>query len=41
MTSGAEGGVGGYIYGATSTMIVGGLAAGAAFGLVKVLGVKE
>ena len=38
---GATGGWGGYLYGATSTMIVGGLAAGAAFGLVKVLGVKE
>ena len=39
--SGAEGGALGYLYGATSTMIVGGLAAGAAFGLVKLLGVKE
>ncbi|ORX35687.1 VIT family-domain-containing protein [Kockovaella imperatae] len=39
--TGATGGFGGYLYGATSTMIVGGLAAGAAFGLVKVLGVKE
>lgn len=39
--SGATGGIGGYLYGATSTMVVGGLAAGAAFGLVKALGVKE
>ena len=39
--SGATGGWGGYAYGAVSTMVVGGLAAGAAFGLVKVLGVKE
>jgi hypothetical protein len=40
-TSGATGGAGGYLYGAVSTMIVGGLAAGAAFGLVKALGVEE
>ncbi|WWC70010.1 uncharacterized protein I206_103954 [Kwoniella pini CBS 10737] len=39
--TGATGGWGGYAYGAISTMIVGGLAAGAAFGLVKVLGVQE
>lgn len=39
--SGATGGAGGYLYGAVSTMIVGGLAAGAAFGLVKALGVEE
>ncbi|ORY26178.1 VIT family-domain-containing protein [Naematelia encephala] len=39
--TGATGGAWGYIYGATSTMVVGGLAAGAAFGLVKALGVKE
>jgi hypothetical protein len=39
--SGAEGGWGGYLYGATSTMVVGGLAAGAAYGLVKALGVQE
>ena len=35
--SGATGGVGGYVYGATSTLFVGGIAAAAAFGLVKVL----
>ncbi|WVR06844.1 hypothetical protein IAU60_003880 [Kwoniella sp. DSM 27419] len=39
--TGATGGWGGYAYGAISTMIVGGLAAGAAFGLVKVMGVQE
>ncbi|RSH88934.1 hypothetical protein EHS25_002596 [Saitozyma podzolica] len=39
--TGAEGGWGGYLYGATSTMVVGGLAAGAAYGLVKALGVQE
>ena len=39
--SGATGGWSGYLYGASSTMVVGGLAAGAAFGLVKALGVKE
>lgn len=39
--SGATGGVYGYVYGATSTTLVGGLAAGAAFGLVKALGVQE
>lgn len=39
--TGATGGLYGYIYGATSTMVVGGLAAGAAFGLVKLLGVQE
>lgn len=39
--SGATGGVGGYLYGATSTMFVGGLAAAAAFLLVKVLDVRE
>jgi VIT1/CCC1 family predicted Fe2+/Mn2+ transporter len=37
MSSGATGGVGGYVYGATSTLFVGGIAAAAAFGLVKVL----
>jgi hypothetical protein len=37
MNSGATGGVGGYVYGATSTLFVGGIAAAAAFGLVKVL----
>lgn len=35
--SGAEGGFTGYLYGATSTLFVGGIAAAAAFGLVKVL----
>ena len=39
--TGATGGIGGYLYGATSTMVVGGVAAAAAFGLVKALGVKE
>ncbi|OCF43187.1 membrane fraction protein [Kwoniella heveanensis CBS 569] len=39
--TGATGGWAGYAYGAISTMIVGGLAAGAAFGLVKVMGVEE
>jgi len=39
--TGATGGWQGYIYGATSTMLVGGVAAGAAYGLVKALGVKE
>lgn len=41
INSGATGGVGGYLYGATSTMFVGGLAAAAAFLLVKVLDVRE
>lgn len=35
--TGATGGIGGYIYGSVSTMVVGGIAAGAAFGLVKLL----
>lgn len=35
--TGATGGYGGYLYGATSTLFVGGIAAAAAFGLVKVL----
>ena len=39
--SGASGGYLGYIFGATSTMVVGGVAAGAAFGLVKAMGVQE
>ncbi|WVN91050.1 uncharacterized protein L203_106297 [Cryptococcus depauperatus CBS 7841] len=39
--TGATGGWYGYAYGAISTMIVGGFAAGAAFGLVKALGVQE
>lgn len=39
--TGARGGVWGYAWGCVSTLIVGGLAAGAAFGLVKALGVKE
>ncbi|CAD6570990.1 MAG: hypothetical protein TREMPRED_000087 [Tremellales sp. Tagirdzhanova-0007] len=39
--TGAAGGVLGYLYGATSTMVVGCVAAGAAFGLVKAMGVKE
>ena len=39
--TGATGGWYGYAYGAISTMIVGGCAAGAAFGLVKVLDVQD
>ncbi|KAL7421813.1 Protein ccc1 [Cryptotrichosporon argae] len=39
--TGATGGYGGYIWGSVSTMVVGGLAAGAAYGLVKLLGVQE
>ncbi|TYJ57757.1 hypothetical protein B9479_001611 [Cryptococcus floricola] len=39
--TGATGGWSGYVYGAVSTMIVGGFAAGSAFGLVKVMGVQE
>ncbi|WVQ73921.1 hypothetical protein IAR50_003502 [Cryptococcus sp. DSM 104548] len=39
--TGAAGGWSGYVYGAVSTMIVGGFAAGSAFGLVKVMGVQE
>jgi hypothetical protein len=38
---GARGGVGGYVYGAVSTAVVGGLAAAAAFGLVKAMHVRE
>ncbi|WVO19338.1 uncharacterized protein IAS62_000617 [Cryptococcus decagattii] len=39
--TGATGGWYGYAYGAVSTMIVGGFAAGAAFGLVKALDVQD
>ena len=39
--TGATGGIGGYLYGATSTMVVGGVAAAAAYGLVKAMGVQE
>lgn len=39
--TGATGGYGGYLWGAVSTMIVGGIAAGAAFGLVKLMGIEE
>lgn len=39
--TGAEGGWRGYLYGAVSMTLVGGFAAGAAFGLVKVMGVEE
>ncbi|OXB37972.1 hypothetical protein LQV05_001421 [Cryptococcus neoformans] len=39
--TGATGGWYGYAYGAISTMIVGGFAAGAAFGLVKALDVQD
>ena len=35
--TGASVGAGGYIWGAVSTLLVGGLAAGAAFGIVKLL----
>ena len=38
---GAAGGFKGYLYGAVSMAIVGGLAAGAAYGLVKVMHIKE
>lgn len=39
--TGGRGGFGGYAWGAFSTMVVGGVAAGAAYGLVKVMGVNE
>ncbi|TXT07211.1 hypothetical protein VHUM_03381 [Vanrija humicola] len=39
--TGATGGIRGYIWGAVSMLIVGGLAAGCAFALVKILGVEE
>ncbi|WOO80671.1 Vacuolar iron transporter cccA [Vanrija pseudolonga] len=39
--TGATGGVGGYVWGAISMLFVGGLAAGCAFALVKILGVEE
>ncbi|KAL1411627.1 Protein ccc1 [Vanrija albida] len=39
--TGATGGIGGYVWGAVSMLIVGGLAAGCAFALVKILGVEE
>lgn len=35
--TGAGAGASGYVYGAVSTLLVGGLAAGAAFGIVKAL----
>lgn len=35
--TGATGGVRGYAWGAVSTMLVGGVAAGAAFGIVRLL----
>lgn len=35
--TGASGGVGGIIWGAVTTLLVGGVAAGAAFGIVRVL----
>jgi VIT1/CCC1 family predicted Fe2+/Mn2+ transporter len=38
--TGATGGYGGYMYGATSMMVVGGIAAGAAFALVKIMDVQ-
>lgn len=39
--SGATGGYLGYLWGSVSTTIVGGVAAGAAYGLVKAMGVQE
>lgn len=39
--TGATGGYGGYLWGAISMVIVGGIAAGAAFGLVKLMGIEE
>lgn len=39
--TGATGGYGGYLWGAISMTIVGGIAAGAAFGLVKLMGIEE
>ncbi|ORX39611.1 VIT family-domain-containing protein [Kockovaella imperatae] len=39
--TGAKGGFGGYLYGATSTLIVGAIGAGAAYGLVRAMNVKE
>lgn len=39
--TGATGGYGGYLWGAVSTTIVGGIAACAAFGLVKAMGIEE
>ncbi|KAG8725933.1 hypothetical protein FRC12_023876 [Ceratobasidium sp. 428] len=39
--TGATGGPGGYIWGAISTLLVGGFAAGAAFGIVHVLEASE
>lgn len=39
--TGAAGGYRGYLWGAVSMTLVGGFAAGAAFGLVKVMGVEE
>jgi len=41
MNRGATGGAGGYLYGAVSTTVVGCVAAGAAFGLVKAMGVQK
>lgn len=35
--TGAQGGVSGYVWGAVSTLFVGGAAAGAAFGIVKAI----
>ncbi|KAF8597533.1 DUF125-domain-containing protein [Ceratobasidium sp. AG-I] len=39
--TGATGGAGGYIWGAVSTLLVGGFAAGAAFGIVRALEASE
>ena len=39
--TGAKGGWKGYLYGAVSTLIVGALGAGAAYGLVRAMNVKE
>ena len=39
--TGAKGGWRGYFYGAVSTLVVGALGAGAAYGLVRAMNVKE
>ena len=39
--TGAGGGVGGYVWGAVSTLLVGGAAAGAAYGIVALMEPKQ
>lgn len=39
--TGAKGGVGGYIWGAVSTALVGGVAAGTAYGLVRAMHIRD